>query len=442
MILNQRHYLTFMLFGAISLSLAQEQDLSLDDCVRQALEKNGAVLMADADVELSYSKSDEITAKLLPQLSAGADYRYYTDLPYQLMPAAVFGGPSGVYKEAQFGVPHVLNSSIQGTMPLYNHTLWSGRSTAKIGTELMEVQSRKTRESVVIDVSNMYFNAQIAANQIMYLQGNIKNLDQLIVTTTLLQQNNMARSTDIDKLNLQKSILNTQLTSVETNYRQLIGTLKYLIGLAQSDTLTIQTRISREVTGEPVEINSTTDILIARKMRELVESEIDGIVAGRYPSLAFYGLYGSNGYATTGDKAFQKFFPVSFIGVQLSIPIFDGGTISAKAEQKRLELHKTEIKEKLAIDKNVMDRMNTQNQIRSQRKTIAMQEENVLLAEKLYEQTMRQFSEGIVGIVDVLQAESAVRDAQTNYLTALVKMKMIDLEWKYATGNLLERKKQ
>ena len=133
---------------------------------------------------------------------------------------------------------------------------------------------------------------------------------------------------------------------------------------------------------------------------------------------------------------------MSFIGLQLSIPIFDGGTISAKAEQKRLELHKTEIKEKLAIDKNVMDRMNTQNQIRSQRKTIAMQEENVLLAEKLYEQTMRQFSEGIVGIVDVLQAESAVRDAQTNYLTALVKMKMIDLEWKYATGNLLERKKQ
>lgn len=442
MILHQRHYLTFMLYGAISLSSAQEKDLSLDECVQQALEKNGAVLMADADVELSYRKRDEITAKLYPQLSAGADYRYYTDLPYQLMPAAVFGGPPGVYKEAQFGVPHVLNSSIQGTMPLYNQTLLSGRSTAKIGTELMEVQSRKTKESVVIDVSNIYFNAQIAANQIMYLQGNIKNLDQIIATTTLLQQNNMARSTDVDKLKLQKSILNTQLTSAETNYRQLIGTLKYLIGLEQDDTLNIQTRISNEMPGDSGDSNSSTDIVIARKMREMVQSEIDGIDAGRYPSLALYGLYGSNGYATTGEKSFQKFFPVSFIGVQLSIPIFDGGTISAKAEQKRLELHKTEIKEKLAIDKNDMDRLNTQNQLRSQRKTITMQEENVLLAEKLYEQTMRQFKEGVVGIVDVLQAESAVRDAQTNYLTALVKMKMIDLEWKYATGNLLERKRQ
>jgi outer membrane protein TolC len=163
---------------------------------------------------------------------------------------------------------------------------------------------------------------------------------------------------------------------------------------------------------------------------------MDGIYAGRYPTLAVYGLYGTNGYATTGDKSFQKFFPVSFIGIQLSIPLFDGGTISSKVDQKTLELQKAALKEKLSVEKNGMDKINIQNQFLAHRKTVAMQEENIFLAERLYAQTQLQFKEGVASITDVLQADSALRDAQTNYLTAMAKFRITELEWKKVTGNL------
>lgn len=434
---NPKRYSIFVvLFFMATFSNAQQKEVSLQECVVQAMHNNSNILIANTDVELAQRKREEITAKLLPQFSVSADYRYYNELPTQLMPASAFGGPVGTYKEAQFGVPHVLNGNIQGNMPIYNQTILSGRTTAKIGTELAEIQYKKTREDVVLDVSNVYYNAQIAANQITFLHGNIKNLEQLIATTTLLYQNQMAKQSDVDKVKLQKSILDAQVSTAEVNYQLLLSVLKYQMGLSQNDSITIQMRPSSELLLNGNEANIATDLLMTQKLQQLLNSEINGIYAGRYPTLAVYGLYGTNGYATTGDKSFEKYFPMSFVGIQLSIPLFDGGTISSKVDQKTLELQKAELKGKMLVEKNVMDKKNTQNLLAVHKKSVAMQEENIHLAEKLYTQTQLQFNEGVANITDVLQADSALRDAQTNYLTALAKFRMTELEWKKVTGNL------
>jgi outer membrane protein TolC len=434
----KRQYLFISLLFAVALSSAQPKELSLDECVTQALQKNTNILMAKTDVEFAERKRDEITAKLLPQIFVSADYRYYNDLPTQLMPLSVFGGPVGAYKEAQFGVPHVLNGNIQGTMPIYNQTILSGRTTAALGTELSEYQYKKTREDVVLDVSITYYNAQIVAHQITFLQGNIKNLEQLIATTTLLYQNQMAKQTDADKVKLQKSILDAQVTTADANYQRIIGLLKFQIGISQNDSIQIQAQTSAVPMPTAGDSPLSTEIIIAQKMQQLLQSEMDGMYAARYPTLAVYGVYGTNGYATTGDKSFQKFFPVSFVGLQFSLPLFDGGTISAKVDQKTLELQKAALKEKLTTEKNSMDKTNLQNQLRAHRQTVAMQEENITLANTLYAQTQLQFTEGVANISDVLQADSALRDAQTNYLTALAKYTMTELEWKKAAGILLQ----
>ena len=63
----------------------------------------------------------------------------------------------------------------------------------------------------------------------------------------------------------------------------------------------------------------------------------------------------------------------------------------------------------------------------------------VALAEKVYTQTQLQFKEGTVDITDVVQAENSLRDAQNNYLTTLVNLRTAELDWKKATGSLVNR---
>ncbi|MBK7819039.1 MAG: TolC family protein [Sphingobacteriaceae bacterium] len=119
------------------------------------------------------------------------DYRYYTDLPYQLLPASVFGGPTGVYKEAQFGVPHNLNANLTLDVPLYNPQAIGAITVSKRAKELNQIQFQQTEEQVVFDVSNLYYNAQLVSNQIVFVKNGLSNSEKLLSNIQLLysQQN-------------------------------------------------------------------------------------------------------------------------------------------------------------------------------------------------------------------------------------------------------------
>ena len=86
----------------------QAQTLTLEQCIDSALLNNRNIRISQQDIILAGEKNKEVKSNLLPKLNGMADYRYYTDLPYQLMPASAFGGPAGTYKEVQFGVPQNL----------------------------------------------------------------------------------------------------------------------------------------------------------------------------------------------------------------------------------------------------------------------------------------------------------------------------------------------
>lgn len=208
---------------------------AIDQCIDTALIYNRNIKLSLQDVNISTEKNREIRGNLLPKLNGIADYRYYTNLPYQLMPAAAFGGPAGTYKEVQFGVPQSLNANLQLSVPLFNSTALNAVKSTRIATELSEIQKTKTDEDVVLEVSNAYYNAQILLTQITFLDSNIINTDKLVKTTTLLYQQQIAKGTDVDRLKLQVVQITTQRSTVFSQYQQVLNALKFLMGKPISD---------------------------------------------------------------------------------------------------------------------------------------------------------------------------------------------------------------
>lgn len=230
--------LALMVILLISITV-QAQQLSLEQCIDTALIYNRNIKLSQHDVEISTEKNRGIRGNLLPKLNGIADYRYYTDLPYQLMPAAAFGGPEGTYKEVQFGVPQSMNANLQLAVPLFNSTALNAIKSTRIATELSEIQKTKTDEDVVLEVSNAYYNAQIILAQITFLDSNIINTDKLLETTTLLYQQQIAKGTDVDRLKLQVEQISTQRSSVISQYQQVLNALKFLIGKPISDSIEV-----------------------------------------------------------------------------------------------------------------------------------------------------------------------------------------------------------
>ncbi|BBE20083.1 outer membrane efflux protein precursor [Aquipluma nitroreducens] len=277
--LSRFNLLKVLLLGIILFIgfLTKAQTFTLEQCIDTALQYNRTIKLSQQDVFQANEKNKETKGNLFPKLNGITDYRYYTDLPYQLMPADAFGGPAGTYKEVQFGVPQSLNTNLQLTVPIYNPTALGAIKTTRIASELSEVQKRKTDEDVVLEVSNAYYNAQILLNQLAFLDSNMINTNKLLQTTTLLHQQQIAKGTDVDRLQLQLDQLANQRKTVFSQQQQVLNALKFLMGKPISDSIQVAITENTLVQLDP-QIQATTDMKLIDKNYNLITLNLKGFV--------------------------------------------------------------------------------------------------------------------------------------------------------------------
>lgn len=417
-------------------AILSAQTLSLEQCIDTALLYNRNIKLSQQDVNIASEKNKEIKGNLLPKLNGMADYRYYTDLPYQLMPADAFGGPAGTYKEVQFGVPQSLNANLQLTVPLYNPTALSAIKTTRMANELSEIQKVKTDEDVVLEVSNAYYNAQILLNQLVFLDSNITNTNKLVQTATLLYQQQVAKGTDVDRLKLQLEQITTQRSTVFSQHQQVLNALKFLMGKPISDSIEVLLSEKSNV-AENFNSQITTDMLLIDKKIAFNYSELRGLKNSRLPSLGAYGVYGTTGSGNTGSNSFFNFHPIGYFGAQLSIPLFSGTVTRHKILQKNIEIEKTNIQKELVTEKSKLDLINAEMQYTLANQNIAIVDAQIKLAKKIYNNTVLQNKQGMANITDLLLADNSLREAQQNYIVTMVNLRKAELEYKRVTGNLI-----
>lgn len=415
---------------------AQAQVMTLQQCIDTALVHNKNLLIKRNQVQISNQKMEEIKANLLPKVNVNADYKYFTDLPFQYMPMSVFGGPQGQYKEAQFGVPHNINGSLQLALPLYNPQIKSAMQTAEIGIELNHLQLKKTEEQVYFEMSNLYYNTQILAHQIRFIDSNLSNTQKLLRNMQLLKEQLMATGTDVNKVLLQADQLRIQKEAIQSKEEQVIQTLKFLMGIPANEVIRIETEIKYE-TKNDFQISPTVDMEITAAQNKLMSSELSTLKKSALPVVSLVGSYGVTGFGY--DKKpdnFLKFHPVGFAGIQFTYSLFDGNILRKKKKQKELELRNNELQQALVADQNAMQIENTNNQKRVAVMSIESSLRQIHQAQTIYEQTLLQQKEGLAKLNDVLMADSELREVQQNYLSAVVEYLKADLELKKITGNI------
>lgn len=427
--------LSFVMVMVITFQ-GQAQTWSLEQCIDTAQIHNKSLQIGRNNITIGEQKQKEATANLFPKVNVVGDYKYFTDLPYQLMPMSTFNptAPEGQFREAQFGVPHNMSAAIQVALPLYNPQIYGGIRTTKIAAEITELQYKKNEEQVFFEISNLYYNIQILQHQLAFVDSNIVNTAKLLENLQLLHQQLMIKGTDVKKVELQLEQLKTQKDIIANNAEQVLNALKLSMGKPSTLNIQIETDIQFNINEYT---NSTTvDLQLINSQKSLLNSELKTLKNSRLPSVSLYGSYGQTGFGY--DKKpndFLKFFPSSFVGLQLSYPLFNGTVTYRKINQKKIEIQNSQLQISLATDQNNMLIENANRRRAVTQKTIANTLSQIDLARTVYEQTSLQQKEGTANLTDVLLADNTLREAQQNYLSAIVEYLKADLELKKLTGN-------
>jgi len=425
-----------LLLIATAVYTANAQVWSLQQCIDTAQVYNKSLQIGRNSKAINEQKRKEAIANLIPKITANADYKYFTDLPTQLMPASIFGGPAGTFKETQFGVPHNINANLQLTMPLYNPQVFGAMQSSKIAVELSGLQLQKTEEQIYFDISNLYYNGQLLLRQLSFIDSNIVSTSKLFKNMQLLKEQLMAKGTDVSKVQLQKEQLETQKELVNSRYEQVMNALKFAMGISLEQNINIEKDIQYKLSDEYTS-TSAIDIRLANMQSKFLLSELSTLKRSKLPSLSLFSTYGKTGFGYDKQPTdFLKFYPIGFAGIQLSYPLFNGTVTQRKINQKRLEIKNSELQVQLVTEQNTMQIENAKRQLSVAQKSITTSTSQIELAKTVYAQTFLQQKQGTASLTDVLLADSALREAQQNYLSALVEYLKADLELKRLSGLL------
>lgn len=430
----------FLLFAGLFLSTASySQVWTLQQCLDSAQQHNKSLLIARNNIEIGQQKMEEAKANLIPKLTVNADYRYFINLPYQFMPESAFGGPEGVFKEIQFGVPHNINANLQLSIPLYNPQVYGALQSTKIASELTILQHQRSQEQILYEVTNLYYNAQILYYQVAFLDENLINANKLLQNIQLLKEQLLAKGTDVSKVQLQVEQLTTQREQIFSKYTQVLNALKITMGIPVDHDLEVDTDIASSSTIEYTQ-TLTLDSRLVTKQNALLNSELSTLKNSRLPSLSLYGSFGTSGFGyDKSPNEFLKFYPVSFTGIQLSYPLFNGTITNRKLNQKKLELKNNELQSSFLTDQTALLIEAAQQQREVARRSVGTTHSQTQLAQSIYDQTLLQQKQGLASLTEVLLADNTLRETQQNYLSALVDYLKADLDLKKATGNLLTK---
>ena len=130
----------------------------------------------------------------------------------------------------------------------------------------------------------------------------------------------------------------------------------------------------------------------------------------------------------------KGWYPTALIGAKISLPIFTGLQRNARYQQAKLKLTQSQndlsfIQQSINLEL-VSSRTNLQNAANS----LDVQKKNITLAEDVARVSKIKYEQGVGANLEVITAETALKEAQTNYYNALFDALVAKIDFDKANG--------
>lgn len=414
---------------------------SVQQAIDYASKNSVQVKNALLDVLIQKQTNRDITSIALPQVNGSTAVTDNLNIPTTLIPGIIFGDTTGAFFPAKFGTKWSANAGVTLSQIIFDGQVFIALKARNGTISLQQRVAELTEENIRTNVYKIYYQLVAGKIQIQLLDANMDRLEKLKHNVQVMYDNGFTEKLDIDKLTVQIVNLQTEKLKADNMIRNGFSGLKVLMGMPYKDSLVLTDTLSDDLIRDGVleasqfKYSDRKDYQIAEITNKLNALNVRRYNLSKLPSLALVGGYSKNAQRETFDF-FGKgdWFTSSYIGLSLKVPIFNGLSMQAKTQKARLELQKSQNQSdalQISIDSEVD---NAKNNFIVAIASMDYQKDNMLLAEKVYEQTKKKYEIGTGDATAINAAQVDLKTAQTNYTSALYDAIVAKADYLKATG--------
>lgn len=475
------HLLIFSLALVPVLSMAQQnqtgQALTLEQCVQFALENSITIKNAGIDEEIAIARVKETRGIGLPQIDGNVTIQHNQKLPRffgtKRTSFGFTGLPDSLYNEFLpelqdndviagknfFQLPSSGNAGLSISQLIFNSSYLVGLKAANTYKELSKKTTQQSKEQTVEQVTKAYYGVLINKDRLQLFDNNILRIESLLKTTAALHENGFTESIDVDRIRVTLNNLKSERNKFYNLQELSLQLLKFQMGYPLNQGIEVIGDISTLIVDENAlstyalnwDYTQRTDYQLLETNKRLLELDIKNKYSASLPSLAAFANLGYSTQSTTiggvfktnsnikdnGEVGPDKWYPTSSFGIALTVPVFSGLQRNYRLQQAKLSLMKVQngfTQMKSAIDLEIKQSaiafLNAFESLHSQ-------EENKQLAENIARVTKIKYEQGVGSNLEVIDAESSLKESQINYYSALYDALVAKIDLDRAYGKLL-----
>ena len=431
-------------------SWAQQADsisynLSLKEAIDYAQIHQSAILNARLDQEIAKNTVRQTIGIGLPQISGNANFQDFIKVPTNLLPGEFFGQP-GTQVPVQFGVKYQSLVGLDLNQLIFDGSYIVGLQAAKTYKELSNKNLQRNRIETAVAVSKAYYSVLVSNAQLQLLDANISRLKKSLNDTEALFKNGFVEKIDVDRLRVLNNNLETERENVIGLLALNVNLLKFQMGMPIQVPLTLSDTIDSLQGLEQTALTTVVDTNAYQTRIEysLLETQkrVNQFDLRRYksqylPSLSAFANSSQSFQSNTFSMLFNQNFPSTVVGLRLSVPLISGGQKLYQVRNARLQVQKTDndlVNLRNGINLEISQAQTTYlNGVRS----LDNQNRNMELATEVLRVSKIKYEQGVGSSLEVTTAETSLKEAQNNYITALYDLLINKINLDRASGKII-----
>jgi outer membrane protein TolC len=479
-------------FPAWAQPAASPQAFSLKESIAFALANQPTMKNAQLQTQAAKARVGEIRSLGLPQINAAADLTDNFQLQKSLVDVSNFG-PGGtnqvtltpqhlsqlnagqqviltpefvpsteprtpIYSAFTFGLRYAGSGALTASQLLFDGSYLIGLKAAKVYTDLAFKQAQQTELDIIENVTKAYYSVLVTHERIALLDQNLLRLERVLQETQEINRQGFAEKIDVDRLQVSYNNLKVEKDKADRLLALSLDLLKFQMSLDLNQPITLTDKLvqvvddAQQVAGSTFEYGQRIEYSILETQRDLALLNVRNKVAGYYPKLFLSSRYGINGSSSKlGDLMelrsrdmgigyqgpdYPNWFTFGSVGLSLQIPLFDGLRKKYEVQQAKIAVETANNGFKTLKQSIDLQMRQSNTSLQNALQVLASQKQSLDLAQEVARITNIKFQEGVGSNLEVVTSETDLRQAQTNYYSALYEVLIAKVDLQKATGTL------
>ena len=412
----------------LKLSLRQAVDLALSP------EGSARVQLAGEVVHQAETRSAQSRAALLPNLDAYVADRNQTanlaamGLSFHIpIPGFVFPTVIGPFS--------TFDARVTASQTVFDFSSIRRLQAARTGVRAAQADSDGARDQVSTQVATLYMMALAAQAHVEAAQADV----DLAAATAKLAENRKQAGTgipiEVTRSQVELANERQRLLVAENDLRAARLQLLRAVGLKLDTDFELADKLDYRAAPEVPVKDAVEKALAARpdwKAQQTREQNArlsySAVKFERLPTLAGFADYGTIG---TGIDAAS---PTRTYGVQLRVPIFDGGRRDARRAESSSELRQEQIKTNDLRQELELEIRLALDSLHSAEDQVKVAAEGLEQAERETAQAQRRYAAGVANSLEPVDAQTRLARARDNRISALLAYSIARINLAQATG--------